>query len=144
MVIESTSVSSNGSFIATGTLTQTGGSVTYNRMMPADKWRYVTTPVNLTSTPSGSFYAWDEVLGNWDASTTTNIVSGKSYTLQTNGNSVSFTGTLVGSASVSTTSPYTTECILNTTDEYNSRWNDFPSRGSYGGGGWNLLGNPFT
>jgi hypothetical protein len=143
MIIESSSVISNGSFIATGTLTQTG-TVTYNRLMPAVKWHYVSSPVSLTSTPSGSYYAWDEVLGNWEAGTTTNIQSGKSYTLQTSSNSVAFTGTVVGSASVTTTSPYTTANSLNTPEEYTSRWVDFPSRGSYGGGGWNLLGNPFT
>ncbi len=144
MVIESAGVNSSGSFIASGTLTQPlGSTVTYNRYMPSEKWHYVSSPVNLTSTPSGSFYAWDEVAGDWEGTPTSTIESGKSYTLQTSGNTVAFTGKAVNSASVIVTSPYSTAYVTGTLEEYNSRW-AAGSRVIWGGGGWNLLGNPFT
>jgi hypothetical protein len=137
ITINSSDVTTNGSMTvasASGT-----GTATYTRFMPADAlWHYVSSPVN-TSSPAGSFYAWNEPAGDWDASpintSTSPLASGKGYTLvggSTGSASVSYTGAVVTSASQPGTAPYTNAA---------SYLND---RGTWGGGGWNLLGNPFT
>ena len=61
---------------------------------------------------------------------TTSCSSGLGYTMLTDGNAVSFTGSAVNSAIQQGTAPYNTPYIQNRMD--------------WGGGGWNLLGNPFT
>jgi hypothetical protein len=151
MIIGSAEVNSNGSFIATGTLNQAGGSVTYNRQMPLEKWHNVSSPVNPTSTPAVSFYAWNEVAGAWNGTPASTIEIGKSYTLHTSGNTVAFTGTVVNGASVTATSPYKNGYINGRSNafEYGLNnpgdiWASPRSWTNYGGGGWNLLGNPFT
>jgi hypothetical protein len=145
LTIGSLGVSSSGSLIlgASGTSV---GNVTYDRIMPSGGvWHYISSPVVLTSSPGGSFYGWDEPTGMWDASTTATPSSGIGYTLQTTGNTVSFTGTLVSSdVEVNATSPYTTDVGVGDEQDYTDRWLFYPSRGTYGGGGFNLLGNPYT
>jgi hypothetical protein len=144
----------SGSLIATGTST---GTVTYERLMTTGTaWHYVSSPVSLTVTPTGSFYAWNEVAGDWNASTTATPASGLGYTLVSNepAGTVSFTGSLVTSdININATSPYL-GTITGTEDNYNGRsWSDngtghsgttLRSLTNYGGGGWNLLGNPYT
>lgn len=143
--ITSDAVNNNGSLIVNGS---SAGTVTYNRFMPAGSaWHYVSSPVSLTSSPSGSFYGWNEVAGDWDAGTTATPASGIGYTLQTAGTAVSFTGSVVNSVSpISATSPYSDCGFLGGTALYSGR--DYASgrnaTTAYGGGGWNLLGNPFT
>ena len=148
LIIMSDAVDNSGSLIYSGSGTPTG-DVTYSRVMPAgSSWHYVSSPVTLTSSPTGSFYSWDEVAGDWDTGTTATPASGRGYALQTTGNSVSFTGTVALSSSVSATSPYTTDygtgypAEPGSLADYNARW--AIGRTVYGGGGWNLLGNPFT
>jgi|WetSurMetagenome_2_1015567.scaffolds.fasta_scaffold00144_3 hypothetical protein len=137
ITLNSTNVYTNGSMTvasASGT-----GTATYTRFMPADAvWHYVSSPVN-GSSPSGSFYAWDEETGEWGAApistSSSPLVSGKGYTLvggSTGDASVSYTGSVVTSASQHGTAPYYS------IDTYTN------DRGAWGGGGWNLLGNPFT
>ena len=154
-VIKSTG-SLSGSLITAGT-GNVSGSVTYSRQMPGSSssvyWHYVSSPLSLSSSPSGSFYAWNEVAGDWDASTTTIPASGRGYTLETNGNSISFVGSLVTSDfTVNATSPYL-GTIDGTETTYDGRsWSNtgaghsgttIRSSDNYGGGGWNLLGNPY-
>lgn len=136
LTIKSTGVNSNGSLIVKGA---SSGNVTYERSMPAGTtvWHYVSSPVSLSSPSTGSFYGWDEESGKWDESpiiTTINpLVSGRGYTLVGGSGSVSFTGPIVTAPfTVRGTAPY---------DDPGTYAND---RGTWGGGGWNLLGNPFT
>ena len=72
--------------------------------------------------------------------TTYPLASGRGYTLETDGNSVSFTGPMILSTTVTATSPYITDYSTGSLAEYNARI----ARNPFGGGGWNLLGNPFT
>ena len=119
---------SSGSLIVNGTST---GNVTYNRMMPASLYRYISSPVSSASLPSGpAYWRYDEPTGQWIS--TTSYSPGLGYTMLANGTPVSFTGSIVTSASQTGTAPYSsvTKYTLN--------------RASWGGGGWNLLGNPFT
>lgn len=104
-------------------------------MTTGTDWHYVFSPVSLTVTPTGSFYAWNEVAGDWNASTTATPESGLGYTLVSTepASTVSFTGSVITSASQTGTAPYNSEI-----QHYNNE------RGSWGGSGWNLLGNPFT
>ena len=154
LTIESSEVNSSGSLIVNGT---SAGNVTYNRIMPGSAWHYISSPVSLTSPPSGFFYAWNEVAGNWNPGSTVTPVSGIGYTLQTIGNSISFTGSLVSEDfEINATSPYRyNDYITGSEHNYDSRSFVQSTDGShsgaitrsltnYGGGGWNLLGNPYT
>ena len=151
LTINSDAVNNNGSLIYSGPGTPTG-NITYSRTMPGSStlvyWHYVSSPVSLATPPSGSFYSWNEVAGDWDVGTTANPASGRGYTLQTSGNSVAFTGAITLSATVPATSPYTSDygtgypADPGSLNDYNARWAS--GRTAFGGGGWNLLGNPFT
>jgi hypothetical protein len=133
ITINSTAVDVNGSMIVTGAITQnSGSSVTYNRLMPSNLYRYISSPVSSGLLPAGhSYWLWDEPSGEWTP--TPSCESGRGYTVQTNGSPVSFTGSLVTSASQTGTAPY-----------YSPGPPYAYNRGTWGGGGWNLLGNPFT
>jgi hypothetical protein len=126
LTIESTSTTNSGSLIVNGSSI---GNVTYDRLMPGSLYRYIASPVSNASLPSGqTYWRYDEPTGNWIE--TTSCMSGLGYTILTSGNTVSFTGSLVNSASQTGTAPYTTPYTQD--------------RDGWGGGGWNLLGNPFT
>lgn len=132
---------SSGSLIVNGTST---GNVTYERTIPDDGeiqlWHYIASPVAPVSIESDKdFYPYDEPSGDWGSATTT-IESGTGYTV-IGGGSISFTGMVVNTdVVVDVTSPYTTDVVTGTEEEYASRW----TRTNYGGGGFNLLGNPYT
>lgn len=158
LTINSVGPNNSGSLIVNGTLTTSPGAVTYNRYMPGGSaWHYVSSPLSLTSAPSGSFYRWDEVAGGWTPGPVAVPASGVGYTLKTTGNSVAFTGSLVTSdISLNATSPYRyNDVIVGNELNYNGRAfvqsTDNSHSGpvtrsnvNYGGGGWNLLGNPYT
>ena len=131
LAIESTSTSNSGSLIVNGT---SAGNVTYNRVMPGSLYHYLSSPVSCTgNTLPATFYLWDEAItGDW--ATTTTYTPGKGYTTATasTGNTLSFTGSVLTSASIGGTAPYA------------SGTNYAQNRTDWGGGGWNLLGNPFT
>jgi hypothetical protein len=141
LTIESESLTNNGSLIVKGTST---GNATYNRVMPESLYRYISSPVSSASLPSGqTYWLWDELTGDW--AETTSCVSGIGCTMLTSGNIVSFTGTVVNSTSyISTTSPYS-DCSYSGGD-YATRTYAAgrDATTNYGGGGFNLLGNPFT
>ena len=158
LTINSDAVNNSGSLIYSGSGTPTS-NVTYNRLMPAGSvWHYVSSPVNLTASPAGSFYAWDEEAGDWDANPiASNPEIGRGYTLKTTGNSVSFTGLLRTTDLVmDASSPYKDGYIDRSSsfaygyDDINDIWNTgdiwAPDRSwtNYGGGGFNLMGNPYT
>jgi hypothetical protein len=125
------------------------GSVTYNCRMPDDAlYHYVSSPLGSPDLPAaGTFWAWDEVSGDW-GDPVTECVSGAGYTIKANGGIISFTGSIVNAPEpVVATSPYL-DCdfIGGAEDDYSLRpfatgRDDY---NHYGGGGWNLLGNPFT
>jgi len=135
ITINSTGVGTNGSMTvssASGT-----GTATYTRFMPADLYRYVSSPVGTSTLPAGTtFWRWNEPEGVWgediSETPTTACSSGAGYTMLATGQTVSFTGSVVTSATQTGTAPY------NTSGTYVN------NRGTWGGGGFNLLGNPFT
>ncbi|OPZ49075.1 MAG: Endoglucanase C precursor [Bacteroidetes bacterium ADurb.BinA104] len=138
-VINSESTSSSGSLIVNGTTT---GNVTYNRKMPLDKYRYLSLPVSSTTFPAGNFWRWNEPLGCWGedpAETETTVsASGIGYTALASDNTLSFVGTVLTELlGVNATAPWY--------DDDQSYDNDRLANGDgvWGGGGWNLLGNPF-
>jgi hypothetical protein len=129
--INSTAVDNSGSLIVNGTTT---GNVVYNRKMPPSLYRYISLPVSSSSFPTGTFWRWNEVDGCWGENVaetpTTASASGMGYTVLASNNTISFTGTVVRELlDVIATAPYLTPYVQNRTP--------------WGGGGWNLLGNPF-
>mgnify|MGYP001202572350 CR=1 FL=1 len=132
MAINSTAVNSSGSLIVNGTAT---GNVTYSRVMPGDLYRYVSSPVVSTTLPAGTvFWKWNEEIGYWGDTPAEEPVTtgetGRGYTMLATGSGVSFTGeVLTSSVSVTATAPYGSDYVK--------------SRDEWGGGGWNLLGNPY-
>ena len=133
LTIESDAPANNGSLICTGSGTP-AGTVTYNRRMPPDKFRYISLPVSSSTFPSGTFWRWDEVHGYWgedqDETPTTVGASGIGYTVAASDNTLSFAGVVLNELlDVVATAPYGSDYVQN--------------RDTWGGGGWNLLGNPF-
>ena len=129
--INSTAVNNSGSLIVNGTST---GNVIYNRKMPPSLYRYISLPVSSTGFPAGDFWRWDEVNGRWgedpSETTTTLAQSGMGYTVAAADNTISFVGTVLKEVTdIVATAPYITPYVQNRTP--------------WGGGGWNLLGNPF-
>jgi len=90
--------------------------------------------VSSTGFPAGDFWRWDEVNGRWgedpSETTTTLAQSGMGYTVAAADNTISFVGTVLKEVTgIVATAPYITPYVQNRTP--------------WGGGGWNLLGNPF-
>ena len=168
ITIKSSGTSSSGSFINLGTVSST--AVTYNRFLREDD---NIGDKHLLSSPVGGqdisafigLYAdkidilrtWDEVSASWPILTTGTFINGQGYNIYQNEGSdgdFSFTGSVVTSATVSATSPYYLDYdmryALDPDDpfgEFNTDplyWAGDRSWENYGGGGWNLLGNPFT
>ena len=135
----------SGSLIVHG---NASGNVTYDRQLPAANWHYISSPVSSLTLPSGGiFRPWNELTGQWGAATTA-CTSGVGYAIQTSGNSLAFEGTLVTSdVVIEASSPFADE-IDGTELTYDARIHvtgrDPDQGGVYGGGGWNLLGNPYT
>lgn len=137
---------SSGSLIVHGTAS---GRVDYNRRMPDDiLYHYVSSPVGAASLPvSATFWAWNEPAGDWGDPVTANS-PGNGYTVKANNSIIPFSGTIItDEVSVGATSPYS-DCDFpfGTVVNYNERpyAQDRDPFAGYGGGGWNLLGNPYT
>ena len=145
----------NGSLIVTGTST---GNVVYNRRMntSGNLYHYFSSPLETNTFPtSGTVWAYDEVTADWPIET--DPISGKGYTLELGINLLSFEGTLVEDPiTLDVTSPYRFDNFIDGTElNYDARpfvqSGDLSHSGAvtrsltnYGGGGWNLLGNPYT
>lgn len=158
VIINSAGTINSGSLIVNGTLTTGSGSVpiTYNRFTPTGlQWHYATSPVSSAALPSGTFYRYNEVTDAWDL--TTSHSSGIGYLLRTDGTNITFTGSLFNSdLGVPVTSPYSYNDFIDGSElNYDNRAfvqsSDNSHSGevnrsliNYGGGGWNLLGNPYT
>lgn len=129
--IKSSGVTSSGSMIVKDSSSGTGVT-TYDRDMPASLYRYVSSPVSSATLPPGKrFWLWDEPSGEWIE--TLSCESGRGYTMLADSGRVSFSGSVSITAEQTGTAPYNSE-----EQHYNNE------RGVWGGGGWNLLGNPFT
>ena len=166
LIIESEGVTSSGSLIVHGRNT---GLVTYNRYLRPEDTRgdrhFFSSPVAgqdiqsflttnyLRITQVGSEYQvweWDEVNGIWPVINTGDFISGRGYNLdQVTGSEglMVFQGSVVNSTDYTATSPYQngyTARALSTDYNENALWSGNRSWTNYGGGGWNLMGNPFT
>jgi hypothetical protein len=170
LYIESSVSTGSGSLIVSGTST---GNVTYSRFLrpessSGDK-HFFSSPVS-GQTISGftavngsrinvlnsqyEIWEWNELAGAWQiVSSSGSFASGKGYNIdQATGSDglLKFTGTVVNSATFTATSPYITGYTARSSlYEYgdgnlNSIWSGTRTWLNYGGGGWNLLGNPFT
>jgi fibronectin-binding autotransporter adhesin len=162
LTIQST-LASSGSLIVNGTST---GNVTYIRQLRPEassgNLHFFSSPVGgqtiagfrSTNTNVSQIWSWQETDATWPVVSSGSFVSGQGYNLsQTAGSagSFSFTGTVVNSATVPTTSPYLSGYIDRSSAFAYGNGNPgaiwAPGRNwatNYGGGGWNLLGNPFT
>ena len=145
LTIESSSVLANGSLIVAG---GSSGNVTYNRVMNTSNnlYHYFSSPLGSTTFPTtGTVWEYKEPTGAW-VTTVTNV-PGRGYTLQKGITSLSFTGPVVTSdVQVEASSPYNDVITGGVAGEYIDR--AFASgrdgTANWGGGGFNLLGNPYT
>jgi adhesin HecA-like repeat protein len=140
LAISSAGPDSSGSLIYLGEGTP-AGNLTYRRSMPAGTYySYVSSPVSAETLPAdATFWAWNEPAGDWGDPVTA-CTGGTGYTVSTGGQPLSFTGPLVTAIDLVATSPYINDYSTGTPEEYDARI----GRDPYGGGGCNLLGNPFT
>lgn len=158
LTINSSGTASSGSLIVNGSST---GAITYNRQLniystepPYSNydWHYFSSPVG-SNTASNSekitaVYSYDEPTDSWSTTSITSLTSGKGYNLDQTSSSdglISFTGFVINAAGpIPATSPYS-DCSfpggIYTSRTFASGRNNTTL---YGGGGWNLLGNPFT
>ena len=173
LVINSDALNNNGSLIYLGAATPQG-TVTFNRQLRTgsvygDKHLF-SAPAGgtdiagfISASNTGlaridSIRIWNETGGRWEKLTSGQFQGGKGYNVSQSDLSdgfFSFTGSVVSSVTVAGTSPYE--------EGYNTRITNYPlnpygnsdpgqivwatGRGwisGWGGGGWNLLGNPFT
>lgn len=166
LTIESDGVTTSGSLIVHGMST---GIVTYNRYLRPEATRgdrhFFSSPVagqdiqsflaanSSRITQVGSEYQlweWDEVYGSWPVINSGSFISGRGYNLDQAtlaGGLMTFRGNVINSTSYSATSPYQngyTARSLSTDYNENALWSGTRSWTDYGGGGWNLMGNPFT
>lgn len=169
VIINSSSVNDGGSLINLSTSPLT---VTYNRFFRPENTRgdrhFFSSPVSglgiddfITANEQGDppvtkvarLYEYSEFGDEWLDITGSagNLMAGKGYNLDQAAGSdglLRFTGSVVNTASVPATSPYQDGYILRDDEgDYNedALWTDDRTyTTNYGGGGWNLLGNPFT
>lgn len=121
----------NGSVIVRGLRSGSGNTV-FNSTLPASLYRYFSPPLSTVALPSGrTYWLWDEPLGDWAETAT--CESGAGFTTLADGDLLTFSGVIVTSVTMEGTAPY-----------YSFDQHYENERGTWGGGGWNLLGNPFT
>jgi len=159
----------NGSMIVVGTST---GNVTYKRMLrpkgTGGDRHFFSSPVGgqivagFTAANSIDIYKvgtvyqiweWKESDATWPIVSAGNFITGKGYNLsQADGGDglLTFTGSVVKSATFTASSPYLSGYVARATsfdyglNNTNPIWTTDRSWINYGGGGWNLMGNPFT
>jgi len=166
---EPVGLTNNGSMIVIGTST---GNVTYKRLLRpkgtgGDK-HFFSSPVGgqiitgFTAVNSSDIdqvetvyqiWEWNETDATWPIVSNGSFITGKGYNLSqaTGGDGLfTFTGSVVKSATFTATSPYLSGYVARATSfDYglnnpNPIWTTGRSWINYGGGGWNLMGNPFT
>ncbi|MHC1731101.1 MAG: DUF2341 domain-containing protein [Bacteroidales bacterium] len=162
ITINSSGIASTGSLINRGTV---GGDVRFNRFLRPEatmgSLHFVSSPVGGMTISSffsenlnlGELWEYNEPENSWDLAASGNLLSGKGYNItQTTGSlgEYSFTGSVVSAATFIATAPYLSTHLARTNAfDYgllnpNPIWADGRSWDDYGGGGWNLMGNPFT
>lgn len=160
LLMQSSDVDQNSSLIIKGT-SSGSGLVRYVRSIPHHEdtqfWHYLSSPVKPDSiTLDGNdelFYPWNEIQGTWGDGTMT-VESGQGYTIIGGGSAV-FDGDMVNSdVSIDATSPYAdpqddnepySERVFVQPDNVGNHSGEITrSNENYGGGGFNLLGNPYT
>lgn len=160
--ITSTSVDNGGSLIVADT---TFGVVSFTRFLRPEinsgDRHFFSSPVGGLIIPNfiaansnlTQIWEWDELSATWPTVTTGSFVSGKGYNLEQTIGSTGmyiFNGSVVKSASVLASSPYLSTHTARTNaydyglENPNPIWSGVRSWTNYGGGGWNLMGNPFT
>ena len=162
LTINSSDTQTNGSLVNLGTVS---GTVIYNRHLltkaGGGDFQLTSSPVvNNTSDNIDDIMRakeWDEVAGGWITGSMTLLTSGRGYNLKQTDLSdgiVTFTGSLItDDIEIDATSPYLD--AWDGLEPYTSRDYVQSTSGShsgvvtrsydnYGGGGWNLLGNPFA
>ena len=162
LTIQSSGLTTSGSLIVNGTAT---GNVTYNRQMRTESndgdYHYFSSPMaSNTSTNTGKItyvYQYNEVMDTWPTLPITSLQSGIGYNLDQTPESdglISFTGPLVTTDPIliDATSPYR-DVITGSLQDYSGReyvqgdghsGTTPRSLTNYGGGGWNMLGNPYA
>lgn len=149
----SSTLASSGSLIVKGTST---GNITYNRQLQpgpdaSRNFHLGAAPVsNNSETNTGKISTvngWDEVTGLWTPVVFTATLPGHGYNFRQTVSSdgvISFTGPLVDEDMVvAASSPYAD--AVGPGDNYFTRsFVAGRSLDNFGGGGWNLLGNPYT
>jgi hypothetical protein len=147
------SLNTNGSLIVLGNST---GTVTYKRKLHKGEngnYHYFSSPVvSNTAANTGiveNVWLWNEVLGDWGltGSGIIGLQSGRGYNLSQvweNSDYISFTGSMATDVTFNATSPYSD--VIDINSDYSKRTfaSGRNSTSNYGGGGWNLIGNPYT
>ncbi len=172
LTILSAATDMNGSLIVKGSST---GAVTYSRFLRpennAGDLHYISSPLGgqsvsgFTTANSSKIdildsdyqiWQWNEesLTDNWQiVSSSSSLVTGKGYNIDQRTGSdglLIFTGSVVNSATFTSTSPYKNGYTARTTlydygyNNPNLIWSGTRNWTNYGGGGWNLMGNPFT
>jgi len=162
ITINSSGIASTGSLINRGTV---DGVVRFNRFLRPEATmgsrHFIASPVGGMTISSffsenlnlGELWEYDENEDMWERAASGNLLGGKGYGLtQTTGSlgEYIFTGSLVSTATFIATAPYLSTHLARTNAfDYgllnpNAIWADGRSWDDYGGGGWNLMGNPFT
>ena len=170
IMIESSWVNSNGSLIVMGAPSGTG-TVSYRRFLregddTGDKHllsspvvgQDITVFIAAYDVKIDSVRTWNELGGVWTEVEADEFISAKGYNIYQADDSdgeFTFMGSVINSASITATSPFEEPFSLRGTDPYGNadpstiNWTDGREYISgtwtnWGGGGWNLLGNPFT
>jgi len=150
----------SGSLVNLGVIT---GQITFNRFFrPEDQLgdrHFFASPVGnqdagvfITNNSAKVYQLWTyvETTGIWNLLSSGNFRPGRGYNvdqLEGSDGLLTFTGISINSATFPATSPYATGYINRTTPEdynENASWATGRSWENYGGGGWNLMGNPFA
>jgi len=149
----SSTLATSGSLIVTGTGT---GILTYSRQLQPGpdatrNWHLGAIPVmNNTETNAGKISAineWAEIPGSWNLIDIMASLPGRGYNFrqtETSDGAIAFRGSLVDEdIVVEASSPYAD--AVGPGDNYFTRsYVAGRSLDNFGGGGWNLLGNPYT
>ena len=160
VTINTSAPDNNGSLVNLGVI---NGQITYNRFLrPEDQLgdrHFFASPVGnqdagvfITNNSSKVYQLWTyvESTGSWSLLTLGNFRPGRGYNVdqvEESDGLLTFTGISINSASFSASSPYATGYTNRSTPEdYHelARWATGRSWENYGGGGWNLMGNPFA